>query len=38
MLPYKIPKTYEFVDRIRRKDNGKVARDEILRDSIAKGV
>lgn len=38
LLPYKIPKTYEFVSRIKRKDSGKVARDEILKDCIARGV
>lgn len=38
LLPYKIPKTYEFVKHIKRKDSGKVARDEILKDCIARGV
>ena len=38
LLPYKIPKTYEFVKRIKRKENGKIARDEVLNDCIARGV
>lgn len=38
LVPYKIPKSFEFVKRIPRLDNGKVAREAILRDCIARGV
>lgn len=38
LLPYKIPKTFEFVKRIPRLDNGKVAREAILKDCISRGV
>lgn len=38
LVPYKIPKTFEFVKRIPRLDNGKIARDAILKDCIARGV
>lgn len=38
LLPYKIPKTFEFVGLIRRKDNGKIVREKILQDCITRGV
>ena len=38
LVPYKIPKTFEIVKRIPRLDNGKVAREAILKDCISRGV
>lgn len=38
LLPYKIPKSFEFVKRIKRKDSGKIEREAILQDCIARGV
>lgn len=35
---YKIPKTYEFVKRVKRTTSGKIARAELLRESIEKGI
>ena len=34
--PYKIPKTYQFVRRLKRTANGKIARAELLRECIEK--
>lgn len=33
---YKIPKTYQFVRRLKRTANGKIARAELLRECIEK--
>ena len=38
LVPYKIPKSFEFVKRIPRLDNGKVAREAILKDCIERGI
>ena len=38
LLPYKIPKSFEFVSRIKRNDSGKIEREAILRDCIERGV
>lgn len=38
LLPYKIPKTFEFVKFIRRRDNGKIVRDQVLQECISRGV
>lgn len=38
LLPYKIPKTFEFVKHIMRGDNGKADRNRILTDCIHRGV
>lgn len=36
--PYKIPKSFEFVKRIPRGDNGKADRDKILKECITRGI
>ena len=38
LVPYKIPKSFEFVKRIPRLDNGKIAREAILKDCIERGI
>ena len=35
--PYKIPKSFEFVDAIPRNESGKVVRSKLIEESLEKG-
>ena len=35
--PYKIPKSFEFVDSIPRNESGKVVRSRLIEESLEKG-
>lgn len=38
LTPYKIPKSFEFVTNLKRDNNGKLDRDKILKECVARGV